>query len=109
MPTKVILDTDIGSDIDDAICLAYLLAQPACELLGVTTVTGEAHERAKLASALCKAAGKTVSIYPGAENPLLIQQKQTRSPQSAALARWPHETSFPQSDAIEFLRRTIRV
>ena len=25
---KLLLDTDIGSDIDDAICLAYLLAQP---------------------------------------------------------------------------------
>jgi inosine-uridine nucleoside N-ribohydrolase len=28
MSVKVILDTDIGSDIDDAVCLAYLLAQP---------------------------------------------------------------------------------
>ncbi len=34
----VLLDTDIGSDIDDAVALAYLLAQPRCELLGVTTV-----------------------------------------------------------------------
>ena len=37
---KLLLDTDIGSDIDDAICLAYLLAQPQCELLGITTVSG---------------------------------------------------------------------
>ena len=36
--TKVLLDTDIGSDIDDAVCLAYLLKQPQCELLGITTV-----------------------------------------------------------------------
>ena len=28
----VLLDTDIGSDIDDAVCLAYLLAQPRCVL-----------------------------------------------------------------------------
>ena len=33
MPTKLLLDTDIGSDIDDAFCLAYLLAQPECDLL----------------------------------------------------------------------------
>jgi inosine-uridine nucleoside N-ribohydrolase len=26
----VLLDTDIGSDIDDAVCLAYLLKQPRC-------------------------------------------------------------------------------
>ncbi len=36
MATKVLLDTDIGSDIDDAVCLAYLLAQPECNLLGIT-------------------------------------------------------------------------
>ena len=41
MTIKVLLDTDIGSDIDDAVCLAYLLAQPACELLGITTVSGQ--------------------------------------------------------------------
>lgn len=104
---KILLDTDIGSDIDDALCLAYLLAQPQCELLGVTTVSGEPNERAKLASSLCKAAGKNVPIYPGVENPLLAQQRQPRCPQSAALDRWAHEMSFPQGEAVEFLRRTI--
>src|SRR3982751_448710 len=104
---KVLLDTDIGSDIDDAVCLAYLLAQPACELLGVTTVSGESVERAKLASALCKAAGKSTPIYPGSERPLLSAQRQPRCPQSAALERWPHETQFPESEAVEFMRRTI--
>jgi inosine-uridine nucleoside N-ribohydrolase len=38
MGVKVIPDTDIGSDIDDAVALAWLLANPDCELLGVTTV-----------------------------------------------------------------------
>lgn len=104
---KIILDTDIGSDIDDAICLAYLLAQPQCELLGITTVTGEAAARARLASALCRAAGKSVPIYPGAEKPLLIEQRQTLSPQAAALEKWPHDREFPQAGAIEFMRQTI--
>lgn len=105
---KVILDTDIGSDIDDAVCLAYLLAQPACDLLGITTVSGQPVERAKIASALCQAAGKDIPIYPGVENPLLIQQKQPHVPQAAPLTRWPHQTDFPQGQAIDFLRSTIR-
>lgn len=33
MKIKVLLDTDIGGDIDDALCLAYLLNQPSCELV----------------------------------------------------------------------------
>jgi len=108
MAIKVLLDTDIGTDIDDAVCLAYLLAQPECELLGITTVTGEAEKRARIASALCRAAGREVPVYPGAEEPLLIPQRQTRAPQAEALARWPHQEAFPKGEAVAFLRRTIR-
>ena len=43
---KILLDTDIGGDIDDAVCLAYLLREPQCALLGVTTVRGESEKRA---------------------------------------------------------------
>jgi purine nucleosidase len=105
---KVLLDTDIGSDIDDAACLAYLLAQPECELLGITTVTGEAHKRAMMASALCKVAGRSVPIFPGAEEPLLISQQQPCAPQAAGLARWDHDATFPRGQAVGFLRQTIR-
>jgi inosine-uridine nucleoside N-ribohydrolase len=106
--TKILLDTDIGSDIDDALCLAYLLAQPECELLGVTTVTGEGPQRAALASALCRVAGRELPIHVGAEEPLLVEQRQRHAPQARALERWPHATDFPQGEAVEFLRRTIR-
>jgi hypothetical protein len=52
MPIKVLLDTDIDivGDIDDAICLAYLLAQPAYDLLGITTVSWATDKRAMVAS-----------------------------------------------------------
>lgn len=108
MSVKVLLDTDIGSEIDDAFCLAYLLAQPECELLGITTVTGEAHRRAMVASALCRAAGKQIPIFPGAEKPLLAPQLQPHAPQAAILSKWEYDTRFPQGQAVEFLRQTIR-
>ena len=103
MTTKILLDTDIGSE-----CLAYLLAQPECELLGITTVSGEPVKRAMMASAQCKVAGKRVPIYPGAEMPLLVQPRQPKAPQADALARWDHDTAFANGEAVEFLRRTIR-
>jgi len=108
MSLKVLLDTDIGSDIDDAVCLAYLLAQSECELLGITTVTGEAEKRAMLASALCRVAGKEVPIFPGAEKPLVVPQKQPQAPQARALRKWDHKRQFPHGQAVEFLRQTIR-
>jgi inosine-uridine nucleoside N-ribohydrolase len=109
MPEKILFDTDIGSDIDDAVCLAYLLANPACELLGITTVTGEPEKRAQMASVLCHQAGRDdVPIYPGAADPILVEQRQTQAPQAAAVGRWPHREDFPRGEAVEFLRRTIR-
>ena len=105
---KILLDTDIGSDIDDAVCLAYLLANPQCELLGITTVTGEAVKRAQMASALCEVAGQEVPIYPGAENPLLVAQRQPSAPQARQLPNWKRRTDFPKNDAVAFMRRTIR-
>lgn len=105
---KLILDTDIGSDIDDAVCLAYLLARPDCELLGITTVSGEPEQRAMMASAQCVAAGRTVPIFAGVAAPLLVEPRQPKAPQSQMLDRWAHERNFPQGQAIEFLRSTIR-
>jgi purine nucleosidase len=105
---KILLDTDIGSDIDDAVCLAYLLANPQCELLGITTVSGEAEKRAMLASALCKVAGKEVPIFPGCEDPFLVPQRQKTAGQSKALANWEHDKVFPKGQAIQFLRETIK-
>ena len=106
---KLLVDTDIGSDIDDTVCLAYLLCQKQCEILGITTVSGEPVVRAKLTSALLKAAGRDdIPIYPGVEQPLLIAQKQPVAHQVKYLSKWPHETKFPEGQAIEFMRRTIR-
>src|SRR5512141_3256451 len=100
MTTKIILDTDIGSDIDDAVCLAYLLAQPQCELLGITTVSGEPEKRAAMASAQCRAAGVQIPIYPGAPLTLLNGQRQPECSQAFALDRWPHQAEFPPGEAV---------
>lgn len=111
MPDRipVLFDTDIGTDIDDALCLTYLLAQPRCELLGITTATGEPQKRAMLADAVCRAAGREgVPIHSGSPEGLLIPMRQTRCQQAEVLPRWPHRSDFPPAEAVEFLRETIR-
>ena len=71
---KVILDTDIGTDIDDALALAYLLNQPRCELVGITTLTGQAEIRAQMVSAMLHAAGRTdIPIHIGAKDCIIIE------------------------------------
>ena len=106
----VLFDTDIGSDIDDAVALAYLLRQPRCELLGITTVTGDTRKRAALAEIVCAADGRTdIPIYAGLTGPLLCGPGQPNVPQYDAVSDRPHRADYgPAADAIDFQRRTIR-
>ena len=43
---KIITDTDNGRDMDEALCLAYLLIQPVCDLLWITTCSSDPGKRA---------------------------------------------------------------
>lgn len=105
----VLFDTDIGSDIDDAVALAYLLRQPRCELLGITTVTGDTAKRAALAEIVCRAGGRPdVAIHAGARDALLHGPGQPNVPQYDAIADRPHRTDWPAHAALDFLRATIR-
>jgi len=106
----VLLDTDIGSDVDDGIALAYLLAEPRCELRGVTTVSGQPRLRAALADAVCRAGGLTeVPIHAGAEHAIGGDTPQPEVPQAAVLERFDHRPAddFEASTAVTFLRETI--
>jgi inosine-uridine nucleoside N-ribohydrolase len=54
----ILLDTDVGDDIDDALALALVLSSPELELRGLTTVFGDAHTRALLLCRLLHAIGR---------------------------------------------------
>lgn len=107
MSEKIILDTDIGTEVDDAITLAYLLANPDAELIGITTVTGEVQKRSMMASVLCKIAGKDVPIVSGCEKPILVPQLELYAPQAKILERWSHDTEFPKNRAVSFMQEMI--
>jgi purine nucleosidase len=111
MSTKIplLLDTDPGSDIDDAVAISYLLRQPRCEFLGITTVSGDVNKRAGIADALCKSMNRTdIPIHAGASTPLWIGPGQPNVPHYAALGDTPHRTDFKPNAAVDFLRKTIR-
>jgi purine nucleosidase len=56
---KVLLDTDIGTDIDDGWALGYALKSPAFELLGVTVTDADTAQRARLVCKLLYRLGRT--------------------------------------------------
>ncbi len=48
MPEKIIIDTDIGDDIDDAFAVALALRCPELQILGISSAFGDTATRAKL-------------------------------------------------------------
>ncbi|MFI6523362.1 nucleoside hydrolase [Streptomyces uncialis] len=69
-PYDVLLDTDIGSDVDDALALGVLLGSPEVSLRGATTVYGDTLLRARLARRLASLAGHDLTVVPGAAETL---------------------------------------
>ena len=71
---KVIIDTDLGTDWDDAMALMYALNIPHLEILGITTNYGIPKLRArvvqKILDAYEKQKGKNIKVIPGASRPL---------------------------------------
>jgi purine nucleosidase len=107
--TLVLFDTDIGSDIDDALALAYLLKHPQCELLGITTVSGDVQQRAALAEMLCRAVGRhDVPIHCGRREVLVDGPGQPNVPQYKLVADLPHRMNREENTAVDFMRKTIR-
>ncbi len=87
---KILLDTDIGSDVDDAMALSVLLGSPTVQLLGVTTVYGDTVLRARLAKRYASLASTALTVVPG-----------NGKPRSGRQVWWPgHEGSLhPNLDA----------
>ncbi|AOS44107.1 Pyrimidine-specific ribonucleoside hydrolase RihA [Lacunisphaera limnophila] len=100
-PIPVLFDTDIGTDIDDAYALAQILHSPELQLVGVTTVSGDAVARARLAAKLLAVAGQPgIPVYAGTST----------AAQNMKHAEWAAGFTSPalhESGGVEFLRQQI--
>jgi inosine-uridine nucleoside N-ribohydrolase len=74
----VIIDTDIGDDIDDAFALALALKSPELKILGITTTFGDTEMRARIVDRYLKAVGREdipVAAGPASTTDNLMTQK----------------------------------
>ena len=99
-PQLVILDTDIGDDIDDAFALALVLRSPELHLLGVETAFGDTELRARLVDRYLAALGRTdIPVMAGVLGP------QTNNFSQAAYAR--QSPARKHGSAVDFLLKQI--
>ncbi len=68
---KLIIDTDIGTDFDDAFAVLLAGVSEEVDFLGVTTVWSRAHERARIAKKVLAIAGREeVPVFAGISKPI---------------------------------------
>jgi purine nucleosidase len=90
-PIPVILDTDIGDDIDDALALSFALQSPELKLLAVTTVLQDREGRASLVWKILSLFGRTdIPVGTGAEQPLIAPARTGNVKQVEALGPSDH-------------------
>ena len=62
---KILLDTDVGDDIDDALAIALGLSSKEVEFVGITTVFKNTNDRARIAKQLVKNNPYNIPVYAG--------------------------------------------
>jgi inosine-uridine nucleoside N-ribohydrolase len=102
-PERIIIDTDIGGDIDDAFAVALALKSPELEVLGFTTNTGDTLIKARILDRMLGEAGlRRIPVAVGVPRRLDLQITQRQYAQSSP---------FPPRDhppAVDFLLEEIR-
>ena len=102
-PEKVIIDTDIGDDIDDAFAVALALRSPELQILGITTTFGDTETRAKLLDRFLAEAGRPeIPVAAGVPTPPKGTFTQRRYAENNRFAKPAHP------DAVTFLLDQIR-
>jgi inosine-uridine nucleoside N-ribohydrolase len=101
-PLPVIIDTDVGDDIDDAFALTIALQDPRLEVLGITTAWGDTHTRVLLVRRLLATLGRRDVVV--AEGPA------TADPTPFTQRRWALGATDNSAapDAIGFIRAQAR-
>jgi inosine-uridine nucleoside N-ribohydrolase len=101
-PQKVIVDMDIGDDVDDAFALALLLQSPDIEIVGITTAWGDTALRAQLLERMLRETGHSrIPVAQGITT--------TGNPQPFTQARYAQRGKLPaRIDAIDFMLDQIK-
>ncbi len=102
-PQPVIIDTDIGDDIDDALAVGLALSSPELKIVGITSAWGDTELRARLLDRLLNETGRSdIPVAVGIE-------KHSKGGGSFSQARWAQrQPPREHPKAVDFLLEQIR-
>ena len=102
-PEKIIIDTDIGDDIDDAFAVALALKSPELQILGISTTFGDTEARAKILDRILGEAGRAdIPVLAGTPTHTTNPMSQRRYGEGGHFAKSSHPNS------VDFILDQIR-
>jgi purine nucleosidase len=100
----LILDSDIGTDVDDALALALAVRHPEIELRAVTTVAGDTRRRARIAAKLLRLAGREdIEVAAGERGNERAEHPSEAGHEDAMLGEHPGDLRLSDRDAVSLL------
>lgn len=104
-PKKVIIDTDLGDDVDDAVAIALAALSPEIEVAGITTVFKDTKARAEMVKDLLEFYHMDrIPVYVGQGLPLIERPKMEKPIQYSILIN-KHEPE-QSLNAVDFMIKT---
>ncbi len=108
-PIPLVIDTDIGDNIDDSLALAIACRAPEVDLRAITTVHGDTIKRAELARGILSLGGaQKVPVAPGCERPLIAPVERQTPLLYDVHPKRPLQRDDLNRDAVEVLLRLSR-
>lgn len=108
MKKKIIINTDLGDDIDDAVAIALALASDEIEVKGITTVYKNTKLRAKMVKDLLEIYGRyDIPVFAGYGMPLIERVDINEAPVQIENLLKDHILD-EEVDAVDFIISTIK-
>lgn len=106
---RIILDTDIGTDVDDAMAVALAALSPEIKVEGITTVYGDVDLRARMAVKILKLLGKEeIPVMAGIREVLLRNREiWWLGHEGEGLLEEGEELSYDKRHAVDFIIDTV--
>lgn len=105
---RILIDTDLGDDVDDAAALIMALNSPELDIVGISTVFQDTAARAEMILELCEMYGRTdIPVCPGFGLPLIERPDPQAKPVQYAMLSKKRPVAH-DCDGAEFILQAVR-
>jgi inosine-uridine nucleoside N-ribohydrolase len=105
---KILIDTDLGDDVDDAVAVMMAINSMELDIVGIVTVFQNTEKRAEMVMELCEKCGKKdIPVYAGYGQPLIERPVYEENPIQYDILENRYQIDKSIS-AVDFIIQSVR-